>query len=396
MRHRIKTHQFLQQPKRTCRLFFPGRHTVCLFPSVGHGQLHLLDPHATLRDTDIHLSAIRLLQQFRKKLRILHRMRQQNFLWNSTLDQVILLHQRRNHFPSILTGLQNLIILVQQIAVCKMQHGETALILILIISNDIRQHRCAGSYDLLLLQGLHCLQSVPKHCRFLEPKFLCGLLHPLSNFTRSLFIVTLQKLHGTKHGLSVLLHVSFFSAPAFTVPKMVVQAGTTLADVSGKGSGTIRKFQRQTQRIHDLLRNKTTTIRAEIFRTVIRNFPHKFHFGIGFTHIDTNIGIPLIVFQQDIIPRYVPFDQGTFQHQCLKFRAGNDGIKCMDLRYHLPRFKTVRCRILKVLADPIFQFFCLSHIDNLPGLILHQIDTGLQGQRFGFLFQFLKGHCTHL
>ena len=51
-------------------------------------------------------------------------------------------------------------------------------------------------------------------------------------------------------------------------------------------------------------------------------------------------------------------------------------------------------RILKILADPILQFFCLTHIDDLVGFILHDIHAWGIGKAQRLDLQLFKGH-TH-
>ena len=48
--------------------------------------------------------------------------------------------------------------------------------------------------------------------------------------------------------------------------------------------------------------------------------------------------------------------------------------------------------VLEILADPVFQFFGLAHIDDLLGLVPHDIHAGSIGQRQGLFFQFFKCH----
>ena len=73
----------------------------------------------------------------------------------------------------------------------------------------------------------------------------------------------------------------------------------------------------------------------------------------------------------------MPLDEGVFQHQRLKFAGNEDRIEMIYLTDHLPGLDTVGRAVLKILAHPVFQFFRLAHIDDLPGLVHHQIDAGL-------------------
>ena len=90
-------------------------------------------------------------------------------------------------------------------------------------------------------------------------------------------------------------------------------------------------------------------------------------------------------------------DEGALQHQRLKFRPRHDDVKMVDLGHHTASLGRVGGRILKVLAHAVAQLLGLAHVDHRIGLILHEIDPRLQGQRVGFFLELLKSHsiCFH-
>ena len=79
--------------------------------------------------------------------------------------------------------------------------------------------------------------------------------------------------------------------------------------------------------------------------------------------------------------RRFPRDIGK-ERPCLNFHMGH---------HHL-RFLVVAGGVLKVLADAVFQFFGLAHIDDLSGFVHHQIDAGQQGQVVGLGAELITGH----
>lgn len=52
----------------------------------------------------------------------------------------------------------------------------------------------------------------------------------------------------------------------------------------------------------------------------------------------------------------------------------------------------MRRRILKILADAVFELFGLADIDDRAGLILHDVDARLVWQRERLVLEFFKRH----
>ena len=118
--------------------------------------------------------------------------------------------------------------------------------------------------------------------------------------------------------------------------------------------------------------------------------------GIGHTLLQTDEGIALVVLQKNVIAGLMALDKGVFQHQRLKFRAYENGVKPIHLRDHHPRFGVVGRAALEILADAVFQFFRLAHIDHKTRLVHHQVDTGHKRKGIGFFQQLLSVHGFHL
>ena len=85
-------------------------------------------------------------------------------------------------------------------------------------------------------------------------------------------------------------------------------------------------------------------------------------------------------------------DQAAFQYKSFKFTAGDDVVEIVHMGHHLPHLFGVGGVFPEVAYHPVFQGFRLSDVDDLPLLILHQVNAGLEGQAQGFLFQFFDGH----
>ena len=87
------------------------------------------------------------------------------------------------------------------------------------------------------------------------------------------------------------------------------------------------------------------------------------------------------------------FDQIAFQSQRFQLRSGHDILKSPDMAHHLIYLRSF-ARALKILTDAIAQLNCLTDIDHMILLIMHQIDTGTCRQLFQF-FLYIKGFFVH-
>ena len=93
------------------------------------------------------------------------------------------------------------------------------------------------------------------------------------------------------------------------------------------------------------------------------------------------IRIAFIISKQDIVFGRQGFDEVVFQNQRLGFRAGNCGF---HLRHLLNHQRDTRRMIvfLEITADTALQIHRFTHIQNLPAVIEHAINTGQVRQVF--------------
>ncbi len=140
----------LQQPQRAMLPLLLVRDALGLFARILVRQLYELHIIAALRPIDAHLLAEILLQELREQLRVLHLTRQKDLLRRRAAHHIILLHERRYGILRRLRRCQDLIVLVQQVAVHKMQHGKARLRLALVIADHVGVRHRPGGHKLLL------------------------------------------------------------------------------------------------------------------------------------------------------------------------------------------------------------------------------------------------------
>ena len=229
---------------------------------------------------------------------------------------------------------------------------------------------------LLFAQGADGLDTVSQLGRLLKPQGLRLRFHLGGHVPEELLGASLQQLGRLLHP-AVIFRLRHLRAAEPVAPAHVeIQAGPLRADVPRKLSAAGGQAQSLTYRIHCLTGLVPPAKGTEVLRAVIGGSIHQSEFRIP-PPAEAHQRIALVILQQDVVPGHMPLDEGVFQHQRLKFTGNEDRVEMIYLTDHLPGLDTVGRAVLKILAHPVFQFFRLAHIDDLPGLVHHQIDAGL-------------------
>ena len=338
--------------------------------------------------------SILLLQKLGKQLSILDLEGQQHPFGGQPPAEIELLQQAGNRFGFFIRPGEHLVVLVQQVSARKMQHREAGLRLRFPVAHHVGVRQGPGGDQLLLSQVFHRRQPVPQAGGQLKFQVFRGGEHLLADLLSDCLVISLQELLGLEHGFPVLSATLSRLAPAGALVHVIVQTGPLLADVPGELLVAAGKLQRQADGLHHVVGDGPAAVGTVIIRPVVRRLADHGDHRVDFLHIQPQIGIALVVLQQDVVFGHIPLDQGAFQHQGLKFTGSHDHVKMVDLAHHDPGLGRMGGRVLKVLADPVFQFFGFADIDHLVGLVPHDIHTGGIGQRQRLFFQFLKGHAS--
>ena len=273
-----------------------------------------------------------------------------------------------------------------------MQHSKASFRLRLAITNHICIRKRPRSYQLLLTQVLHRLQAIPQRRRPFKFHILRSLEHLLPDFLRRRFVVSLEQLPGLKHGFPVLGAGFGWLTPTGAQIHVVVQAGTVFSNIPWELLVAVRKLQCRTDCLQYGVRYVSGPIGTEILCSIVCDFAYHGNGRVNFLHIHPQVGIPLIILQQNIVLRHISLDQGAFQNQGFKFAGCHNDIEVVNFTDHGPRLRGVGGGILKILADSVFQFFCFADIDHLVRLIPHNIHSGCIRKGQGFILQFIKCH----
>ena len=165
-----------------------------------------------------------------------------------------------------------------------------------------------------MTKGLHSVQPVPEAGSQFKFQILRRFQHFAANILRNGLIVAQQELTGLLYGLPVLGGAFPLLAPAGALVHVVVQAGPVLSNIPGKLPGAVRKLQGQADRFHNGMGNAPAAIGPIVARAVIRYFAYQSDPGIFLFHIQSEVRIPLVILEKDIVLWQVAFDKRAFQN----------------------------------------------------------------------------------
>ena len=382
----------LQQRQRSVQTLRGRGSALCLLAGIFDGQLRKTLAVAPLRHQNGYVLVQLFLQKLGKRRRILHGHGQQDALGRGLPLQIILLDQRGKRLGRIIRHGKHLIILVHEIPTDEMQHRKAGLGFGLIPADHIGVRHRAGSDQLALAERGNGLHPVAQLGRALEFEILRRCFHLILQFIDKALIFSLQQGRGLLHQRVVLGLRLAQAAPAVALVHLKIQAGPLLSLIARELLAASRQMKGRADGLDHLLGTPAASVGAEVLCAVVLHARSQRDCRIVLPQVKAQIGIALVVLQQDVVFGHIVLDERTFQHQRLKFRRSRDGFKMVDLRNHPPCFRRVGGGFLKVLTHPVFQFFCLADVDHRIVRAFHQVDARLIRQRQRGELQFFLRH----
>ena len=95
--------------------------------------------------------------------------------------------------------------------------------------------------------------------------------------------------------------------------------------------------------------------------------------------IDSEEGIEFVVFQEDIVERFVQFDQIILEDERLLLGMGDQVVEIGDLRDHLEHLLRLG-RTIEIGAHAVFEILRLADVDDPPALVSHHIHPAVRGE----------------
>ena len=231
------------------------------------------------------------------------------------------------------------------------------------------------------------LDQIPRLSRFLKLHFFRLRPHLLLKFRQYLLVISIQERQRRLHLSAVILLTDLPIARCLTLPDLVIQAWAILADILRQSAVACTQMIELIDQFQDILDCPCIGVWSEIFGMIPLHRMAVQKPWESFLHRHADIRITFVIRHHRVILRAVLFDQIAFQHKCFHLRACHNIFKIRDLRHHFGNLcrSSVSMSGLKILPHPAVQTHCLSHIEDIIILAVHDIDT----RTFRKLFQFL-------
>ena len=142
-------------------------------------------------------------------------------------------------------------------------------------------------------------------------------------------------------------------------------------------------------RADNLVGNAASAERPVVSSAVIKPFGRNRHHRIGFLQINPDKRISFIIFQQNVIVRFMALDERVLKNQCFKFAVCDNHIEVSYFFNHSSNLREMFS--VKIAADTVFQFFRFADVNHVRFTVEHDIDAGKQRQIIGLCpkrFQF--------
>ena len=252
----------------------------------------------------------------------------------------------------------------------------------------------AGNYrDPGLPQFLNGTDAIPIYGSLFKQHFLCSLLHFILKLLLQFAAFAFQHLNTLSDDILIGLRGQHTGADTAAFFHMQLQARPFLSDIPGEFPGTAGQQKRLRQQPNGHVGSSSATVRSKI-QCIILFSPSGYRkLGVWF-FADTNKGITLIIFQQNIVFRFILFDQRVFQQKCIQLRIGKNRLKIVDIGDHAPGFQRMCCQIGKILTDPVSERFGFADINDYAFFVVHQVHARKLGQAVRLLFQLFKCHSA--
>ena len=232
---------------------------------------------------------------------------------------------------------------------------------------------------------------VPQQGGRLKLQPLAGLLHPLGQGLEDVLFAVADQVHRPPDGLVVLLAADAAAAHPHALADVGVEAGPALAQVLGEAPAAPGQQKGVLGALGHLPGGKAGGVGADVFGAVLLFLQGERQAGPGLPrHLD--VGVALVVLEQDVVFGGVGLDLAGLQHQRLELALADDDVKAEGVGDHLGDLVVVGHPLPEILADPGAQPLGLADINDLAAFVPDDIDPWQQGQHAGLLVQLRFGH----
>ena len=194
--------------------------------------------------------------------------------------------------------------------------------------------------------------------RLLEAQLFRRPLHLGGQVVPHLLKAALQQADRLGNGLVVLLPQVFRAAVAVALAMWKFRQGRSFPMSRGNFFRQEGQAQSGAQGIDDGLGGVAAGIGAEVPGPVLRRPGGQGKAGVGLVG-QADIGVALVVLQEDVVPGLVPLDEGALQHQGLDSLSAMMDVEVVDLGHHGPGLLGVEAESWKYWDTRFFRALAL-------------------------------------
>ena len=243
---------------------------------------------------------------------------------------------------------------------------------------DVLLRRGGLDGDLPLHQPLHVPDLVPEHRSLLVLHAPGGIGHVLLQAADHFGVIAPQEgQHPVQH-VPVLRLGALARAGGQALADLVIHAGAA-GRFQGQRLFAGAQGEHIPHRADDLLHRRCADVGAEVLRAVLLHAPGQGQAGEGLLQIHPQVGVVLVVLEEDVVVGPVQLDEVALQAQGLQVAVAQENVEIRDVADHGRDLGSVG-RIAEVGADTVFQIDRLAHIDDGTLRVLHQVAAGAFGQ----------------
>ena len=225
---------------------------------------------------------------------------------------------------------------------------------------------------------LHIADAVPQQRRLLKAHLARSLRHFLPEPGDHRLAFAAEEIHHLLDNRAVFLRRRFARAGGETFPKLMMQAGAAiLIRAENPCAGAQRK--QPAQHGEHLAHARRAHVRAEVFRPILLHAAYQLHARIILPGIDAQIGVVLVVLEEDVVLRPVQLDEVALENQRLQIAVAEHHVEVIDALHHRAHLDRVLPTLMKILADAVLEVDRLAHIDDFS-LAFHQVAARAGGQ----------------
>ena len=372
---------------------------VTLFQGVGsvlgsqQDQVVLL---AALGRGQAHSAPLLLTQpQFKLVLRPLGQGLNQHMARNEVAVLVVLGDELSHHLARILAALarEGEMVAADHASAPDVENMHHRVQTILGQGDDILLAPVGLDGNLAFHQALHIADLVAKGGGALVLHSGSAVHHVLAQHLEHLLVVSPQEGQHTVHHVPVGLFGTLARTGRHALANLIVDAGP-----GGRlqrqflAAGSQRKHA--AHRLDHLPDCRSADVGAEVLHTVLLPSgllfyaPCQLQTRKGLLQIHSQVGIMLVILQEDVIVRLVQLDEVALQAQRLQIGIAQEDIEIVDMTDHRRNLGGV-LRITEIGAHAVLQIDRLADIDDGALRILHQVAARAFGEHADLGFELL-------